>query len=134
MASRGTETILVVEDDPALRQITRVFLESSGYTVLEAPDPAEAIRLASNFQKTIHCLLTDFVLPGMNGHELARQLIEVRPQMKVLYVSGYTDEAFSRNSFMEPGAAFLQKPYSRLTLTRKIREVLDAVPHEAPKS
>ncbi|HEV2388045.1 MAG TPA: response regulator [Candidatus Acidoferrales bacterium] len=123
---RGVETVLVVEDDEALRKITCEFLRGSGYSVIEAARPADALRLAESSPKPLDLLLTDVVLPEMNGRELARRLSAVRPLLKVLFVSGYSDETISRHGVLEPGLIFLQKPYTCATLTRKVREVIDA--------
>lgn len=123
---RGVETVLVVEDDEALRKITCEFLRGCGYSVIEAPNPAEALRLAERHPKPLDLLLTDVVLPGMNGRELARRLSADRPALKVLFVSGYSDDAIPRHGVLEPGLVFLQKPYTCAALTRKVREVIDA--------
>lgn len=126
-APRGSETLLIVEDDPSLREVTCQFLEGSGYTVLPAGSPQEALRIAGGYADPIHFLLTDIVMPEINGRELAERLCVARPEMKVLYVSGYTD-GFVRDGVrgvLEPGLAFLQKPYTRYALTRKIRDLLD---------
>ncbi|HYL83404.1 MAG TPA: response regulator [Candidatus Angelobacter sp.] len=132
---RGSETILVVEDDAALREVTCEFLQSSGYTVIAAESPEEALRLAERQNGTIHFLLTDVVLPRMNGRELAARLTAARPGMKVLYVSGYTDGIVRDgvHGALEEGLAFLQKPCTRHALTRKVREILDA-PQAQPVS
>lgn len=123
---RGVETVLVVEDDEALRKITCEFLRGCGYSVIEAPNPAEALRLAEHHPKPLDLLLADVVLPGMNGRELARRLSADRPALKVLFVSGYSDDATPRHGVLEPGLVFLQKPYTCAALTRKVREVIDA--------
>jgi len=120
----GSETVLVVEDDAALRELTREFLQSSGYKVLEAGTPEEALRVAAQHSGRIDLLLTDVIMPKMNGRELAKKLLSVRPEMKVLYISGYTDDAIMRHGLLEEGLAFLQKPYTHYGLTHKIREVL----------
>ncbi len=125
---RGSETILVVEDDASLREITCNFLQSSGYTVMPVESPEEALQVAECHNGPIDFLLTDVVMPKMNGRELATSLIKVRPGIKVLYVSGYTDGIVRDgvHGALEDGLAFLQKPYTRYALTVKIREVLDA--------
>jgi two-component system cell cycle sensor histidine kinase/response regulator CckA len=128
-APRGLETVLVVEDDASLREITCQFLQGSGYTVVSAGSPEEALALAGCHTGPIDFLLTDVILPKMNGRELAARLSEVRPGIKVLYVSGYTDGIIVRggaHGALEEGLAFLQKPYTRYALIGKIREVLDA--------
>ena len=121
----GTETILLVEDETDVRALAREFLGSRGYRVLEAQDGREALRISSSHAGEIDLLVTDVVMPGMSGRELAEQLAELRPQMKVLYVSGYTAEAIGHHGILDPGTEFLQKPFSREALARKLREVLD---------
>jgi CheY-like chemotaxis protein len=121
---RGTETVLVVEDEEGVRKLAREFLVGSGYTVLEARNGAAALELAEQYSGPIHLLLTDVVMPQMSGRELAEQLAKLRPTTKVLYVSGYTDDAIIQHGVLEPGLAFLQKPFTREALARKLREVL----------
>jgi two-component system cell cycle sensor histidine kinase/response regulator CckA len=125
---RGSETILVVEDDASLREVACEFLQSSGYTVISAESPGQALRLAESHNGSIDFLLTDVILPKMNGRELATRLIKARPGMKVLYVSGYADGIVREGVHgpLEEGLAFLQKPYTRDVVTRKIREILDS--------
>ena len=122
----GDETILVTEDDDSLRGVTCTFLESSGYKVLEAESPTQALRVAERHPEPIHLLLTDVVMPGMNGRELAEQLAAKQPQMKVIYMSGYTSDAIVERGVLEKGLSFLQKPYTKNGLMRKVRELLDA--------
>jgi two-component system cell cycle sensor histidine kinase/response regulator CckA len=124
----GSETILLVEDDSSLREVTCQFLQSSGYRVIEASSPQEALRVAEEHQGGIDFLLTDVILPRMNGRELAIQLTAKWPRINVLYVSGYTDGIVrdGAHGVLEEGLAFLQKPYSRRALIRKVREVLDS--------
>ena len=122
---KGEETILVVEDEAMLRELGCLFLQESGYTVLEAANGAEAIEVSKRHQGAIQLLMTDAIMPGMNGRELAEKLHEQRPQTRVLYVSGYTDDAVLRNGLLEAGTAFLQKPFTRDSLARKVREVLE---------
>lgn len=126
--ARGSETVLVVEDDAALREVTCEFLQSSGYMVIPAGAPEEALQLAAGHNGPIDFLLTDVILPKMNGRELAAKLSELRPGMKVLYVSGYTDGIMRDgvHGTLEEGLAFLQKPFTRRSLTWKIREILDS--------
>jgi two-component system cell cycle sensor histidine kinase/response regulator CckA len=119
----GTGTILVVEDAEGLRELTQRLLERLGYTVLIAADPAEALRLFES-HASIDVVLTDVVMPGGSGPELIRTLLERRPSVKVIYMSGYTDEAIVHHGILNPGVAFLQKPFSSETLARKIRELL----------
>jgi two-component system, cell cycle sensor histidine kinase and response regulator CckA len=125
---RGSETVLVVEDDASLREITGQFLQSSGYTVVSAGSPEEALDLVGCHKGPIDFLLTDVMLPKMNGRELATRLSKIRPGIKVLYVSGYTDGIMwdGVHGTLEEGLEFLQKPYTRDALILKIREVLDA--------
>lgn len=117
---RGTETILVVEDEAQLRSLTRLILERSGYRVLDAQDGKTALELSERFAGPIELLLTDVVLPGMNGVVMAEQIIQQRPEIRVLYVSGYADTALAERE----GVLFLQKPIAPEALRRKIREVL----------
>jgi two-component system, cell cycle sensor histidine kinase and response regulator CckA len=123
--SKGTETVLLVEDEDAVRSLSRLILQSSGYTVLEARNGQEAMWVAQQHQGTIHILVTDLVMPRMNGRQLADLLGQIRPQMKILFMSGYTDEAVLRHGVSESTVAFLQKPFSPIGLARKVREVLD---------
>src|SRR3989440_1510643 len=123
---RGSETVLLAEDEPAVRAIARQALERQGYTVLAAPSGADALALAAQHGATIHLLLTDVVMPGMSGRDLADRLTAQRPGIRVLYISGYTDNAIVRHGMLEPGLAYLQKPFRPDALVRKVREVLDA--------
>ena len=123
---RGTETVLLVEDDEAVRTLARKMLASHGYTVLAAPSGADALELAASHAGPIHLLVTDVVLPGMSGRELATRFQSVRPGLKVLYTSGYTDDAVVHHGVLDPGIAFLQKPFTSGTLARKVRETLDS--------
>lgn len=118
-------TILLVEDEVSLRKLTRKLLELGGYTVLEAKSVRDAVEIGQHYSGTIHLLLTDVVMPGMNGPELARQLNAIRPEVKVLYMSGYTGQSFSGTGALESGSRFLQKPFTREGLAQKIRETLD---------
>jgi len=119
------ETILVVEDEVNLRRLTRQFLDNQGYTVLEAADGAEAVQICVAHQGIIHLLLTDVIMPGMNGRELAHRVSEIRPNMKVLYMSGYTENAIGHNGTLDAGITLLQKPFTLHALKAKVREVLD---------
>jgi len=127
-APRGTETVLLVEDAAAVRAVTKQILERQGYTVLEAPDGEAGLRLAQRHRGVIHLLLTDVVMPRVGGRELAEQLTRLRPDVKVLYASGYTDDSVVRHGILESGTAYLQKPFSPESLARKVRDVLDAPP------
>jgi two-component system cell cycle sensor histidine kinase/response regulator CckA len=120
----GSETVLLVEDDEALRALAREILSIQGYTVLEATSPSEALRLADTFQEPIHILLTDVVMPQMNGRQVADHVLATRPGLKVLFMSGYTDAAIVQHGVLEPGTHFIQKPFTPDGLSRKIRELL----------
>jgi PAS domain S-box-containing protein len=122
----GTETILLVEDQDAVRAFARRVLLAGGYTVLEARDGEEALGVAQQYTGPIHLLFTDVIMPRMGGPQLAERLIRNRPGMRVLYMSGYADEAIGRSGGTEAGCAFLQKPFNPVRLARKVREVLDA--------
>jgi two-component system cell cycle sensor histidine kinase/response regulator CckA len=121
---RGTETVLLVEDEDAVRRVARGILERQGYQVMEARNAGEALLICEKHAETIHLLLTDVVMPQMSGPEVAKRLMQTRPGMKVLCVSGYTDETVVRHGILEAGIAFLQKPYTPDALLRKVREVL----------
>jgi CheY-like chemotaxis protein len=124
---RGSETILLVEDEEILRALVHELLESSGYRVLVAADPAAALQAAEQYPDQIHLLLTDVVMPGMNGRELAQRLKERRPDVRVLYMSGYTEDAIAHRGVLEQGAFLISKPFSQEVLARRLREALD--PH-----
>jgi CheY-like chemotaxis protein len=121
----GQETLLIVEDDEAVRALTRAVLRGRSYEVIEAVDADEALRLVAQNPKPIALLVTDVVMPGMSGRELASRLTTLRPELKVLYVSGYTDDAVVRHGLLEAEISFLQKPFTPDALARKVREVLD---------
>ena len=121
----GTETILIAEDDEILRRLTKGLLEKAGYRVLEAENAALALAAARAHPGPIQLLLADVVMPGGSGRDLARQLAESRPDMEVLYVSGYTDDAIVHHGMLEPGLNFLPKPFTPAALARKVRDVLD---------
>ena len=122
---RGTETILLAEDEDTLRALTRQLLELYGYRVLEACDGNQALKLSEQTTDEIHLLLTDVVMPGLSGRALADQLKQKRPDVKIAYMSGYTGQRVGEKEILEPGSVFLQKPFTREGLARKVREALD---------
>jgi PAS domain S-box-containing protein len=122
---KGHETILLVEDEPAVRELTQMVLSERGYTVIEAQTPKDAERLAGNNGAEIHLLLTDVVMPGMSGRELAKRLTERYPNLRVLYMSGYTYNVIARDGTLEEGISFLQKPFTPQVLSERVREALD---------
>ena len=122
---RGTETILLAEDSAGVRAVAREVLQRNGYSVIQASDGRAALELAATHSGTIHLLVTDVIMPEMSGRQLADRLREVRSELKVLFVSGYTDDAIIRHGILEPGIAFLQKPFTPESLARKVRAVLD---------
>jgi len=126
--ARGTETVLVVEDEPAVLSLSRRALEAQGYVVLAASDAASALRVVERHGGMIHLLLTDVVMPGLSGRELADQLAGQRPGIRVLYMSGYPGDAVVQHGTLPSGSAFLQKPFSPDGLARKVRDLLDARP------
>ncbi|SRR5216684_2250533 len=125
LAPGGTETILVVEDQDSIRELTREFLKGSGYTMLEAKDGSEALQLAVRYESAIDLLVTDVVMPKMGGRELAHRLSAVRPLIKVLYMSGYAENSAAESGILDQNSVWLQKPFSLESLLHKVREVLD---------
>ena len=123
-AARGHETILVVEDDEMVRRLVRQTLEQEGYRLMDAPEPVEARRISDAFQGPIQLLITDVVMPNSSGRELAAQIVDRRPETKVLYMSGYADLALVNRGTEQGNIAFLQKPFTPATLTQQVREVL----------
>jgi two-component system, cell cycle sensor histidine kinase and response regulator CckA len=123
--STGIETVLVVEDEEALRKVAERSLEGAGYRVLTASDGDEAMLTSARYPGDIHLLLTDVVMPRMSGRTLAQELAKARPAMKVLYMSGYTDDAIVHHGVLDAGTHFLAKPFTAADMTRKVREVLD---------
>lgn len=122
-ALEGNEIVLLVEDEESVRQLVSETLASRGYRVLEAENGEDALKLAAT-TGTIHLMITDVVMPGISGRELARELVKVRPETKVLFLSGYTEDAVLHQGVLEPDTAFLQKPFTLQHLARKVREVL----------
>ena len=133
--SPGHETILLVEDEENLRRLARQSLENQGYSVIDAPDGATAIQISQAHQGPIHLLLTDVIMPGMNGRELANKVSPTRPEMRVLYMSGYTENHIGHNGTLDEGITLLQKPFTLPALKAKVREMLDTpLPQEIQMS
>ena len=135
-APQRTETILLVEDESNLRRLACQFLQTQGYRVLEAEDGAAAVQICAAHKGDIDLLLTDVIMPGMNGRELAKRVLSLRPTVKVLYMSGYTENTISHNGTLDPGVNLLQKPFNLQALKERVREVLDSesLPQEAVMS
>jgi two-component system, cell cycle sensor histidine kinase and response regulator CckA len=125
-STKGSETILIVEDEEALRELARELLEANGYKVIEAERGETAICLVESSQTPIDLLLTDIVMPGMGGKQLAKRLLELRPGLRVLYMSGYTDEVINNRGVLPENTLLLPKPFTRAVLLRKVREALDS--------
>ena len=121
---RGTETVLVVEDQPEVRRLTLAVLRNHGYRLLEAANGSQALSLCEQYPEPIHLLITDVVMPGMTGRELAMRLVALRPSLKTLYTSGYTANAIVHEGVLDPDVAYLPKPFSPAQLAAKVREVL----------
>ena len=126
LVPRGTETLLLVEDEDQVRHIVQAILEQQGYDVLAAANGEEALKLANLHGSGIHMLMTDVVMPQMSGRQLAEELTRIRPQLKVLYMSGYTDDAIVRHGLLDASLNFIQKPFDAASVARKVREVLDS--------
>jgi CheY-like chemotaxis protein len=122
---RGSETILLVEDEEAVRRLTSRILEKRGYRVIPAQDGREAMEIGARESEQIDLVLTDIVMPGMNGRGLVERLAGIRPGIKSLYMSGYTDDDIVRRGFIEPSKVFLQKPFTSEALLQTVRKVLD---------
>lgn len=123
---QGQETILVTEDEESVREIACEFLRLTGYKVLSAANGGEALMLCQNYKDTIHLLLTDVIMPGISGKQLAQTLSQLRPNLKVLYTSGYTDNSIVHHGILDDGIPFLQKPYNMESLNQKVRDILDS--------
>jgi CheY-like chemotaxis protein len=123
--SRGSETVLLVEDEPAILNLTATMLRMEGYTVVPADSPGEAIRLANEHPGEIHLLVSDVVMPEMNGRDLARNIRSLYPSVKRLFMSGYTANVIAHHGVLDEGVNFIQKPFSKGELAAKIRELLD---------
>ncbi len=124
---KGTETVLIAEDDESVRKLARVVLETSGYKVLEANNGGVALSICEQYKETIHLLLTDVVMPEMSGTELVKRLTKTHPKIRVLYMSGYTDNAIVHRGILKEGMTYIQKPFAPGDLAKKVREILDAV-------
>jgi CheY-like chemotaxis protein len=131
---RGAETVLLVEDADALRKLAHALLEQNGYHVLAAENGAAALKIAELKREPIHLLLTDVIMPGMNGRVLAERLAPLQAGLKVLYMSGYTDSAIADQGVLETGTYLLHKPFTEEALIQKVREVLDADAPDRPTS
>ena len=121
----GSETILIAEDEADLRELTRIFLEGYGYKVLDANGADQALQTAELYAEPIHLLLTDVIMPGMSGRQLAEQILSKRPETKIVYMTGYTDDMVAQHKVLEPGVQLLQKPFSKSDLALKVRSTLD---------
>jgi two-component system, cell cycle sensor histidine kinase and response regulator CckA len=122
------ETVLLVEDEESLRELVGELLEANGYQVLAAEDPRKAIETAERHGGVIHLLLTDVLMPGMNGRALAQRVRELRPDIRVLYMSGHTEDSIAQSGLVEPGALLISKPFTQESLARKVREALGPRP------
>jgi CheY-like chemotaxis protein len=121
----GNETILIVEDEEEVRQLISKMLERQGYAILETSNGEEALLACGRCEGSIHLMLVDVIMPGMSGSELVKALKPLYPEIKILYMSGYTDDAIARHGVLEKGVNYIQKPFTLEGLARKIREVLD---------
>lgn len=125
-AAKGVETVLLVEDEPSILAMTRRMLERLGYTVLSANTPGEAIRTAEKYPGDIHLLMTDVIMPEINGRELAKNILVLYPNLKRLFMSGYTANVIACHGVLDEGVHFIQKPFSMQVLASKVREALSA--------
>jgi DNA-binding NtrC family response regulator len=130
-ALQGKETILLVEDDPLVRELAVEILKSRGYAVLVSDHPETAIQLCRQHPGKIHLVVTDVVMPGMNGSQMVDEIAAMRPGISVLFMSGYTDTAIIRDGNFDQATAFLQKPFSPTVFGRKVREMLDRIDDSA---
>lgn len=131
---RGTETVLLVEDQDEVRQVALQILRRYGYHVLEAHNAGEALLICERHPRTIHLLLTDVIMPHMSGRQLAERLAPLLPELKVLFMSGYTENTIVHHGILDSGIAYLQKPLVPEALVRRVREVLDAAKRSAVSS
>ena len=125
--SRGSETILLVEDEEPLRRLCSEFLEQLGYHMLSAPNGKEALALVNAYTGKIDLLITDVLMPELPGPELAKALLAIRPELKVMFISGYSDGSLAPNGVLKPGTVLVHKPFTIKALTAKLREVLRSV-------
>jgi CheY-like chemotaxis protein len=125
-AEGGSETILLVEDEHVVLDLTASILKGAGYKVVTASTPNEALEKMAQQTDPIHIMITDVVMPNMSGPKLARKMLAEHPEMKLIFMSGYTDDAVVENGFRQPGSVFLQKPFSPYVLKAKVRELLDS--------
>ena len=123
----GTETLLVVENESAIRNLLQVALKRNGYTVLAAESGREALELVRNHAGAIHLLITDVIMPDMDGPELVRHLSTIRPDTRTLFMSGYMDDTLGERGILATNANFIQKPFSPSTIAQRVREILDGV-------
>jgi CheY-like chemotaxis protein len=128
----GSETILVVEDEEAVRNLAKRILSGAGYTVLAAANGSEALLICERHPGAVHLMVTDVVMPQMSGKDLAERLVKLYPTLRVLYMSGYTDDAIGHHGVLDPGTHFIGKPFNAADLTRMVREVLDEIPTDQP--
>ena len=133
-ALRGSETILLVEDEDIVRGLTRKILMQAGYHVLDAKGGEEAIRVCSAHAGQIDLLLTDVVMPEISGKEVADRLLELRPALRVVFMSGYTDEAIVQHGVLDANVEFIQKPFTWIALTKKVRDVLNRTGSGSPRN
>ena len=122
---RRRGTILLVEDEDFLLEVTSEILESAGYRVLKARNAAEATKVFRQFHSIVQLLLTDVVLPGQNGRDLANELRSIAPELRIVFISGYPENAVTRHGIRETGMSYLSKPFSSQSLTRKVRQALE---------
>ncbi|MFZ3047117.1 MAG: response regulator, partial [Desulfatirhabdiaceae bacterium] len=125
-AARGNETLLLVEDDPVMLEMAKLMLKTLGYRVLAAMMPDEAIRVAKEHAGKIHLIITDVVMPGMNGRNLAKNIVSLCPEIRSLFMSGYTSNIVAHQGVLDKDVNFIQKPFSIQALAAKVREALDS--------
>jgi CheY-like chemotaxis protein len=127
MAPHGTETVVLVEDEPLVRELATAILQQQGYRVVTASNGDEALRIIqASPQGPVDLLITDVVMPGMSGKALAEQIAQLYPAIKILFISGYATDAITQHGQLSPGTNFLSKPFTRAALAHKAREVLDS--------